>query len=81
MTYKLDIYIGNDTGSKKIDRDYLDRILKIGDQLVVEIRTMRLCYSRINRSTNDEFHKLMTHYHSLVCWISSKIPEGRQIGC
>jgi len=26
--YKLDIYIGSDNGSKKIDREYLDKIIE-----------------------------------------------------
>jgi hypothetical protein len=26
--YKLDIYIGSDNGSRKIDREYLDRIIE-----------------------------------------------------
>ena len=26
MTYKLDIYIGSDNGSRKIDREYVDKI-------------------------------------------------------
>ena len=32
MTYKLDLYIGSDNGTRRIRRDYLDRIVKWADE-------------------------------------------------
>jgi len=31
MTYKLDIYIGSDNGSRRIGREYLDKIIEWAD--------------------------------------------------
>ena len=32
MTYKLDLYIGSDNGTRRIRRDYLDKIVKWADE-------------------------------------------------
>jgi hypothetical protein len=64
--YKLDIYIGSDNGSRKIDREYVDRITEWADRNFPEGYTLQSQISQQQRQIEFQQSEIIS-LKSLVC--------------